>query len=196
MATQATVETKTEPKVVADAGLMRLYRDYDKGQTKASGYFAAVVRYVKDHKLSRGSVMASLKEVRPTMADSTLESEASRIIGMCKPEYEEIVEQMEAGKITQTEARALTRKQQSNPANKKKSEEEQLRSRLNVAARYALKYIELTDEEDDEETANEEAEERFIDICKEEFANALKTHPLFSHAEEGEGEGTEEEEAA
>jgi hypothetical protein len=193
MATQAAVETKQEPKVVADAGLMKLYRDYDKGLTKTTGYFAAVVRYAKEHKLSRGSIAISLKEVRPTMAQSTIDSEVSRIIGMCKPEYEEILEQMEAGKITQTEARSLVTKKQTNPANKKQSEEEKLRSKIFVAAKYAIKYTQLTDEEDDEDTANEEAEEAFVEICKEEFANALKSNPLFDQAGEGGEEGESEE---
>lgn len=196
MATQAAVETKQEPKVVADAGLMKLYRDYDKGLSKTTGYFAAVVRHCKEHKLSRASIAASLKEVRPTMAKSTIDSEVSRIVGFCKPEYEEIVEQMEAGKITQTEARALAVKKQTNPAYKKRTEEEQLRLKLRAAARYAIKYTQLTDEEDDENTANEEAEEAFVDICKEEFAEALKANPLFDQAGEGEEdekEGEEEE---
>lgn len=190
MATTTAVETKAEPKVVADAGLMKLLRDYDKVDNKATGYFVTVVRYAKDHKLSRGSILASLKEVRPDMAESTLNSEASRILNFCKPEHEDVLEEMEQGKISQTEARAKVSKKQVNPAGKKKDEEVKLREKIFSSARYALKNVELTEEEDDEDTANEEATEAFLDLCKEEFEKALKVYPILESQE-----AEEEEEA-
>ena len=178
MATTTAVETKAEPKVVADAGLMKLLRDYEKSDSKTTGYFVTVVRYAKDHKLSRGSILASLKEVRPDMAESTMNSEASRILKFCQPEHEEILEEMEQGKISQTEARAAVTKKQLNPAGKKKDEETKLREKVFSASRYAIKYVGLTDEEEDEDTAKEEATEAFLDLCKEEFEKALDAFPI------------------
>lgn len=182
------VETKEAPKAIVDTGLLKVLQDYDKANSKVTSYFARVCDYVKLHKLSRSTVMITLKELKPNLAETTLNSEASRIMTFQKEENAELLEEMKTGRKTVSEARSEATRKQLNPANKKKSEEEHLRERLFGCSRYALSKLELTMEEEDEDRANEEAAETFLDMAKDEFGKALKLYPIFKEAKEEESE--------
>jgi hypothetical protein len=181
------VDEDVAPAPKVDEGLAKLYETYQKREAVANQQFVDIVRYVKDQKLSRSVVKATLES--RGLTPSSVSSEVSRIIGMTKDENAEVLEKLEGDEITIAAARRAIAKPQERPA---KSATDKLWEMLYRAARHAYK----------ESAVNTDFNLKYFTAEAANAWNQVKDEyeqkereAAEREAAEGNGEGAEEEEA-
>lgn len=134
VAVKTDVDEDVEPTTHVDEGLAKLYETYQRRESAANQQFVNIVEYVRDNKLSRAVVKATLeaRELTP----SSVSSEVSRIMSMIKEENRPVLEKLADNEITIAAARKAIAKPQERPA---KSATDKLWEQLYRAARFAFK---------------------------------------------------------
>jgi hypothetical protein len=127
------VSDKVKAEVQADPGLSKLYATWQAREAANNKQYVSIVEYVRDNKISRIVVKKTL-EARG-LTPSSVSSEVSRIMGLCKDDNRPVLEQLMGDEITVAAARKAISKRQSRPA---KSNIDKLWERLILAARIAV----------------------------------------------------------
>jgi hypothetical protein len=106
------VDEEAAPKV--DDGLAKLYETWQKRETANNQQLVLIVEYVRDNKLKKKVVKATLES--RGLTPSSVSSEVSRIIGLSKPENAAVLQALSDGEITIAAARKAIAKPQERPA--------------------------------------------------------------------------------
>lgn len=129
------VDADVEAHTTVDDGLAKLYETYQKRESVANTQLVMIVEYVRDNKLSRKTVKATLED--RGLTPSSVSTEVSRIMSLTLEKNREILEKLADNEITIAAARkALVGKKQANPA---KDPPDKLWEMLYRAAKYAYK---------------------------------------------------------
>jgi hypothetical protein len=133
------VDTDVEPQKVAavqpDTGLLKLYDQLDRSKVQTGTLLAKIVRHIKEHNVQRDVVRATL--TARGMSKSSVASEMTRIYNLVPPEKEPILEDLEKGKISVTQARtqAAEREYVQDPALVRERKLSRMKDMLERAAR-------------------------------------------------------------
>lgn len=119
-----TVKPGAKPKVepVANEALVGIFQKYDESVEKAESYFIELVTYIQKNQLDRATVVVSMMKARKITFE-TAQSQYSRMKKIFN--NEEVLKELQEGKITLKVARERTTDKQVNPKTANTANKEQ-----------------------------------------------------------------------
>jgi len=144
-------QVATKPEAIPDDGLLKIYQKFERAQSELrrvgeahDSVLVEIIEYVKNHKLSKEIVRATLQ--KRGASESSINTEVSRIFKLASSKHEEILAKLKNREISQADARKLiVTKPQEFPARIKHNVRDRVFEHMYAAAKTAI--ADLKDDE-------------------------------------------------